>query len=277
MRTINLLSNHNVTDIFTAVYVLVDDYLQASESLGRFKLPKKSNQKASYAELLSIVLVGEILQQKNQGLWYLLVKSEYQALFPKLPSLSRFYRIQRNFERIYADFTFLLAQHASLEGVYVIDSKPLPICKGKRYKRPRRMIEAVSGRGGVGGFFYGFKLHALTSKSGYICRFAIVSANENDATVARALLDEHHDDLNAVLGDKAYKGLGIHTPPKANAKQPEFWSGFFTKARMSIETVFSCLTRTKNLCLQQLNSFSSVRASVCRKLAAHNLTLFLFN
>jgi hypothetical protein len=72
-----ILAVQTVTDIFTAVYVLVDDYLQASTKIGRFLLPKKRNQKPSYNELLTIVLVGEVLQQKYQVLWYLLVKSEY--------------------------------------------------------------------------------------------------------------------------------------------------------------------------------------------------------
>ncbi len=111
MRAVDLLSKHNVTDLFTIVYVLIDDYLQASERLGRFKLPKKRQQKSSYAELLTIVLVGEILQQKNQGLWYLLVQREYGALFPDLPHITRFYRVSRNFERIYADLAMLIAQH----------------------------------------------------------------------------------------------------------------------------------------------------------------------
>ena len=116
MRTKELLSKQTATDIFTAVYVLVDDYLQVAQQLGRFKLPRKHNQKASYAELLTIVLVGEVLQQKNQGLWYLLVKTDYRALFPVLPELSRFYRISRNFERIYADLALLIAEH---DGVYL--------------------------------------------------------------------------------------------------------------------------------------------------------------
>ncbi len=51
--------------------ILVDDYLQAVQRLGHLSLPKKRNQKASYSELMTSVLVGEILQQKNQGLWYL--------------------------------------------------------------------------------------------------------------------------------------------------------------------------------------------------------------
>ena len=92
---------------------------------------------------MTIVLVGEVMQQKNQGLWYLAVKAEYQALFPSLPELSRFYR-QRNFERSYADLALLMAQH---DGVYTIDSQPLPICKGVRYTRDRQLSEADSGRG----------------------------------------------------------------------------------------------------------------------------------
>jgi hypothetical protein len=282
MRSKELLSRQTVTDLFTVVYVLLDDYLQAAQRLGRFTLPRKRNQRASYAELLTIVLVGEILQQKNQGLWYLTVKSEYQQLFPVLPELSRFYRIQRNFERIYADLALLIAEH---DGVYLIDSQPVPICKGVRYRRARAMTEATSGRGGATKQFFGFRLHAVCSGSAAICRFAIVPANEHDVTVARCLLDERYDDLQSLIADKAYLGLGIYTPPKQNAQKPGFWCGFFAKARKSIEAVFSSLTRYRNPCvartLQQLNSFWSIRASLCRpwerpRIAAHNLLLFLF-
>lgn len=49
MRAKDLLSKHTVTELFTVVYVLLDDYLQASQKLGRFNLPNKQNQKASYA------------------------------------------------------------------------------------------------------------------------------------------------------------------------------------------------------------------------------------
>lgn len=274
MRTKELLSRQSVTDIFTSVFVLVDDYLQAAQRIGRLKLPYKRNQRASYSELITIVLVGEIMQQRNQGLWYLSVKLEYKALFPVLPELSRFYRIQRNFERIYADLALLLAEH---DGVYTIDSQPLPICKGVRYTRDRQLSEADSGRGGATKRFYGFRLHAICTGTGAICRFGIVSANEHDITVARCLLDERYDDLHSLIGDKAYLGLGIYTPPKKNAKEPSFWCDFFAQARKSIEAVFSSLSRCRNLALQQLNSFWSVRASVCRKVAAHNLILFLFN
>jgi len=34
-----------LSDLFTVVYVLVDDYLKRSVELGRFTLPKAENQK----------------------------------------------------------------------------------------------------------------------------------------------------------------------------------------------------------------------------------------
>ena len=274
MRITKLLSRNSVTDIFTAVYVLVDDYLKTSEEQKRIYLPKKSNQKASYSELLSIVLVGEILQQNNQGAWFLIVKSEYSNLFPVLPSVSRFYRVQRNFERIYADLALLIAEH---DGIYSIDSKPLPICKNVRKKRKRSMTEASLGYGTVNKFFYGFKLHSISNQLGYICRFAIVPANEHDITVARAMLNQEHDDFEQIVGDKAYQGLGIYTPNKDKSLKPKNWSSLLSRARKSIESTFSALVRSRNLDLKQYNSFWSIRASVCRKIAAHNLILFLFN
>jgi len=275
MRLTDLLSTTSITDIFIIVFVLVDDYLKDAIETGKFTLPEKSNQKGTYSELLTIVLVGEMLQQNNQGAWFLTVKWRYAFLFPTLPSLSRFYRIQRNFERVYADLALLIAQHV---GVYAIDSKPLPICQGSRYQRDRQMSEATSGYGGSDSkkMFYGFKLHAIANPLGYICRFAIVPANVHDATVGKCMLDERYDDLNVVVGDKAYVGCGIYIPPKKNAKTPSFWSESFAKARKCIETVFSSLVRCRNLMLQQLNSFWSIRASVCRKIVAHNLLLFLF-
>ena len=262
------------------MFILVDDYLKDSIKNGRFTFPDKSNQKGTYSELLTIILVGEMLQQKNQGAWFLTVKSEYKYLFPKLPSLTRFYRIQRNFERIYADLALLKSQNddcASL-GVYSIDSKPLPICKNSRSGRERSMTEAAHGYGGsdTSKMFYGFKLHSVLSPSGYICRFLIAPGNVHDARVAQSMLNGSYDDLHSIVGDKGYIGCGIYTPSRKNAKPPSFWCKSFAKARKRIEATFSSLVRSRNLMLQQLNSFWSIRASVCRKIAAQNLLLFLF-
>ena len=265
-----LLENYMLSDLFTVVNVLMDDYIKASERAGVFKLPNSEQQKGSYAELMSIAMVGDLLNQADTGLWFYLVKNEYKSLYPDLPSESRYYRIMNNLERIWADFAlFLSSDHQAL--TYSIDSKPLPVCKFKRHNRPRVMSEATVGFS-TQGAIYGFKLHALKAERGFIVKFAITAAHEADVTVARALLDEHERAI--VVGDKAYIGCGIYTPPKSNALNPSIWTSLMDAARKTIESVFSSLTRTKHIVLGQRNSFRAIRAYTCRKIAAHNFACF---
>lgn len=273
-----LLKQHTVSELFTVMYVLVDDYLKVAEQQGRFVLPQSEQQKGSYSELMTIALVGDVLgkaaptgparllNQADLGLWFNLVKREYEKLFPVLPDDTRYYRVLKNLERVWADFALALtAQHRTW--AYSIDSKPLPVCTFKRHRRPRAMTEATVGFS-TQGAVYGFKLHALTTSQGLIVKFAVVPAHEADVTVARALLDESERSLT--LGDKAYLGSGIYTPPKANALSPGAWTRLMDSARKTIEGVFSSLTRTKFLVFGQHNSFHLLRAHVCRKIAAHN-------
>lgn len=250
------------------VYVMVDDYLKSSVAIGRFVLPSAPNQKGSYAELITIALVGEHRSQHHVGDWFDLIKVEYRGLFPKLPHRTRYYRILKNLERVLADFALRFSGGDTL---HIIDSKPLPICKGVRWKRPRAMTEATSGRGSLG-LFYGFKLHAVTDQQELICRFAIVPPHEHDVTVGRLLLA---DTPASVIGDKGYTGSNVYAQPKDNARHPNVWTSMLAWLRKSIESVFSSLLRSRHLLAGQLNSFSSVRASVCRKIAAHNLAWFL--
>ena len=257
-----------LSELFTVVYVMVDDYLKRSVELGRFSLPVMDNQKGSYAELMTIALVGELRSQDHVGDWFDTVKVEYATLFPELPHRSRYYRVLKRLERIFSDFAL---RFAGSDTLHVIDSKPLPICKGVRWKRPRAMSEATSGRSGLG-WFYGFKLHAVTNQCGVICRFAITPANEHDVTVARCLLA---NTLAPVIGDKGYAGSQVYAQPKDNELHPKVWTPALGWFRKSIESVFSSLLRSRHLLTGQLNSFWSIRASVCRKVAAHNLAWFL--
>ena len=87
---------------------------------------------------------------------------------------------------------------------------------------------------------YCFKLHALTNPDQQVVKFAITPAHEADVTVARALLDESERTLT--LGDKAYLGCGIYTPPNTNARTPQLWTSLLDATRKTIEGVFSPLT-----------------------------------
>lgn len=115
-----------------------------------------TQQEGNYSEVRTISLVGEWLKQRFVGDWFTFVQVGYAELFPVLPDYTRYHRILKNPERIFADLTLRFADFAP--DFYVIDSLPLPICKGGRWKRPRARTEAARGRYSLGKV-YGFKLY----------------------------------------------------------------------------------------------------------------------
>ncbi len=98
-----------MSELFTVVYVFVNDYLKAGQTQDRFSLPQSRQQKGSYSELMTIALVGDLLNQADVGLWFNQVKGEYGPLFPVLPDDSRYYRVLNKLERIWADLALLLS------------------------------------------------------------------------------------------------------------------------------------------------------------------------
>lgn len=125
--TRQLLEKHTLDDLFTLFYVIIDDYLKTSVQHARFTLPVSPRQKTSYAELMTIALVGESLDQADAGAWFAIVKRDHADAFPNLPDVTRYYRITRNLERVWADLALCLANTVEDDTVYVVDSKPIPI------------------------------------------------------------------------------------------------------------------------------------------------------
>lgn len=158
---------HSLEDLFLQVYVLVDDWLKENEL--RFALPKQRSQIASYSELFTIALVGEVVSQPYESVWYWLVGQSYRSLFPKLPEYSRYYRVTRNAEKLWAELALELVGE-SLGAFKILDAKPLPIAKGKRAEWAK-CLEASKGFSTMG-MVYGFKLHALVNERGLFERWS---------------------------------------------------------------------------------------------------------
>lgn len=51
---------------------------------GQVRATLVAQQKGSYSELMTIALVGDLLDQVDVELWFNLVKREYRGLFPML-------------------------------------------------------------------------------------------------------------------------------------------------------------------------------------------------
>lgn len=207
---------HTLEDLFLYVFVYVDNWLNANEE--RFSLPKQASQVASYSELFTIALVGEIMAQPYETVWYWLVQQNHRDLFPRLPEYSRYHRVLRNAEKLWAELACSVVTRRNLPKL--IDSKPLPVAKGKR-QTWAKLPEACYGFSTMGSVD-GFKLHAFVTFEGLFESWSFVPANEADVTVARSLLDKRENEV--VLGDKAYLGSSVVTPKRGNQTQSDIWS-----------------------------------------------------
>jgi len=264
----------SLDELFLHVYVYIDDWLKPYQA----HLPKPSRQKASISELLTIAVVGELLAQPFESTWYWVVQQRFQDLFPSLPEYSRYHRVLRNAEPLLAGLALswtgrypergLSASVISKQSqLHLIDSKPLPIAKGKRADWAK-LPEAAKGFSTMG-MVFGFKLHTLTNEQGLFEKWAFAPANHSDVTLAGELLEGLEKHL--VLGDKAYIGSSACTPKRKNMAQEGDWQGWMGKARKRIESTFSSLVRSLTLHAAQVKTFASLKTRVNLKIAAFNL------
>jgi len=259
-------------DLFLTVFVYIDDWLKPYQDL----LPQQPAQKASYSELLTIAVVGEILAQPYESTWYWIVSQLFRELFPKLPHYSRYHRILRNAERLVAKLALSVLGD---DQIHLIDSKPLPVADPKSPLLGKRSSwskfpEARKGFSTMG-MVFGFKLHALTNLEGLFERWAFAAANHPDVRLARELTAGLEGQL--VLGDKAYIGTGVLTPKRSNMTRRvrpwggEVWTSSLDRIRKRIESSFSTLVRSLTLQAAQVKTFLSLRTRVNLKIAAFNL------
>ncbi len=253
--------HHTLEDLFLTVFVTIDDWLKPYQSV----LPQQPAQKASYSEIITIAIVGEILAQPFESTWYWIVRQTFTGLFPELPHYTRYHRILRNAERLLAELALSVVPEHSEH--HAVDSKPLPVAKGKRASWAK-LPEAEKGFSTMG-MVFGFKLHALTTAAGLFKRWAFVPANTSDVVVGRELVVGLEDEV--VLGDKAYVGSPVVTPKRSNMAGPGLWQAWMSRARKRIESSFSSLVRSLTLHAAQVKTFLSLRTRVNLKIAAFNL------
>ncbi len=251
----------SLEELFLHVYVYIDDWLEPYQE----HLPKHSRQKASIGELLTIAVVGELLAQPFESTWYWVVQQRFSDLFPRLPEYSRYHRVLRNAEPLLAALALSVVTEQSQ--LHVIDSKPLPVAKGKRADWAK--LPAAAKGFSTMGMVFGFKLHALTNEQGLFEKWAFAPANQSDVTLAGELLEGLEDHL--VLGDKAYIGSSACTPKRKNMAQKDGSQAWMSRARKRIESSFSSLVRSLTLHAAQVKTFASLKTRVNLKIAAFNL------
>jgi hypothetical protein len=272
------------------VYYIVDDICQHLQPL--LRRPGPAPTSCSDSELLALAIIGECrghdMETELLSFW-----TDHRALFPRLPSQSRFNRRRRNLMPLCNLVRRAIVQllDVAQQCTCVIDSLPVPAVAFHLAPQASREWAAHGAAFGKVSSkkqtIYGYKLHLLLTLGGVILDFELAPANVSDLEVGEELLLDHRE--LTVFGDKAYIsravqaalreqcGVRLLTVPRSNQRMqlPPEVRETLNAARQIVETVNEQLTEQFNLERNHAHTFWGLCTRLYTKLTAHTLCLYL--
>ena len=186
-----------------AIYVFVDDFLQSHPQQAHWRRSPNHTPRFSDAEVLSVALMQGCFGVATLKQTYRLVQRTFASAFPCLPSyaqwLARLHALSPVVGRL-----IQAALPPLPSRLYLMDSKPIPLCKPIRHGRVRLLREEGSAFGmNSTGWFFGFKLHALLHEHGAVLCALLTGGDWNDRACGLAL--GWATDGGIVLADRGYR------------------------------------------------------------------------
>ena len=198
----------NLLDQATRLFVFVDDFCQAHPKLLAWRRSNNGSPAFTDAEVLAIGLMQGSLGVPTLRKTYDLARDNLGGAFPRLPGYKQWLRRLHALAAVSGALMRAAAALVVLSPVrlYLLDSKPIPVCKPLRHGRVRLLREAGAYFGRTTkGWFFGFKLHLVTHAEGPILGAVLTPGNWGDRWVAPALCEATGGD-GVALGDGGYSG-----------------------------------------------------------------------
>lgn len=265
--SLSLLSgNFTRADLFLVVYCLVDDWMKAR--FGSANAPRRRRgprpEEFSDAEVLTVLLVGELCHCRREYAWLRQVRASYHALFPKLPEDSRFSRRSERVRELLRQFreAVLCWADADLEPLRILDSFPRPLCACYRIRPSSLPIRSATFgyNDRKRQYYYGLRPGLLMTCSGFVLDVILAPGNCNDTPLLAHYLDEcveRGQDLqgqtwimdqgfrNKALARWAAERLGLTLLARQQERAddpPRAWQATLDLIRKPVEGVLSVLT-----------------------------------
>lgn len=197
----------SIKEQLVLLYSTVDDLLKMQDRQGEWR---RSNHKPRFtdAEVLTIALMQSYFRTDTLKRAYLLVKANDPTAFKHLPTykqwLARVHQLSRQTGGLIFNVPLKIEDLAG--EVYLIDSYPVKMCAAIRHGRVNLLRDQGAYFGKTSkGWFFGFKLHVLTTRTGKIIAAILTSGNVDDREGARMLVS-HLEEGSLCLGDLGYRG-----------------------------------------------------------------------
>ena len=198
------------------IYGFVDAFLKAQPALARWRRSPHAQPQFSDAETLTLALLQGVFAVATLKQTYRVVAQQWPTAFPPLPGYKQWLaRVHPWLPHVGRLLARTCGPAPTAARLYLIDSKPIPLCAPLRHGRVRRLRQegASFGQTSKGGFF-GFKLPLLQHISGRGRNVILPPGNWDDRDPALAL-------VQAVDGGVTLGALGYRGPECATALAEE--------------------------------------------------------
>jgi hypothetical protein len=240
----------SIDDAMLTIYCFVDEFLKTHPALARWRRSPHAQPPFSEAEVLTVALLQSVFEVATLKQTYRLVAWNWRVAFPHLPSyqqgLARLPHLMPHVGRLLATTCSLGAPAVRL---YLIDSKPIPLCQPIRHGRVRLLRDEGAYFGKTSkGWFFGFKLHLLRHIDGRVLNISLTPGNWDDREPALRLVQGI--DGGVTVGDLGYRGPECAARLAEDAEmllitrdQAPAHKFLLSQVRQQIETTFSQLWR----------------------------------
>lgn len=213
--------------------------------------------KCTDIDIVSLAMTAEALSLDSENLLFSKLHSDYPALARLLPDRTNYNRRRRRLHLLIDQVSTQISTSISnSSATFIIDAMPIPICRnaragGLKIMREPNALPPKTGYSAIDKqYYYGYKIHLLTTENGLIQNFVITGANAHDVTMVRSLVDADIQDAK-LIGDKGYIGkqlqlelwqerqIQLVTPMRTNQNHNTLWNWSMRAKRKRIETTFS--------------------------------------
>lgn len=247
--------------------------------------------KFSDLEVVALSMTAEALSIDSENFLFAKLE-EYKRDFPNLIS-----RCQYNGRRKHlAELTNIIRHNIAMEidggeDMFILDSKPLPICRNVRASRSKmgRKNNDIAPNFGYCAtqkqYYYGYKLHLTSGLSGVIHSFTFSPASVHDIHYLQDVKYEIPD--STIIADRAYlsaqmqldlfesANIRLEIPYRHNQKDFKPIYKPFAKARKRIETTLSQLNDQFMLIRNYAKNFAGFSTRILAKITTFTLLQFL--
>jgi hypothetical protein len=202
----------------TEIYVFVDDFLKAHPRRAQWRRSHNAAPRLTDAEVITIALLQGSFGCATLKRAYLLVAANWRRAFPALCSYKQWLNRLHALTSLVGQLVEAARRSAEQQPtLYLLDAKPIPVCKPIRHGRVRLLREDGAAFGkSTTGWFFGFKLHVITTHGGEVLCGALTPANINERDVAGALCEAVAGGI--VLCDGGYRSAPLAAAVAAEAE-----------------------------------------------------------